>query len=261
MESTVLPNGRALIGAFATSFGTVACGKFRAEEGVRFARFASPSGNDRYLRIAVISHWVVSHGGHPQATASASTRFGFDPRTRPPPEEAAELPWACVGLQRRPSRWGAGPRSTVALAKDMNAAAMRSSSFAVGLSAKSATPPNCAPRSLRSGKSSGSWRTRHCTTSPDAAARCYELRRAARGLVEQERPQRIAHPRQVGRALRQSRHGSLDRPIGEPVRRLVRCPPAPKCRRQRLSLLSFSFARSSSVSIGGIGNGRFEHAF
>ena len=60
----------------------------------------------------------------------------------------------------------------------------------------------------------------------------------------------IAHRllRIVARVLRQSRDGSFDRAIGEPIRPLSAINPQPV---QRSRPLSFSFARSPSVSIGG----------
>ena len=106
---------------------------------------------------------------------------------------------------------------TVALAKDMSAAADEIVKLRYHARVKSATPPNCAPRSSRSGKSLVCLKTRRFTTSLAGDPRCCD--RAPRGLVEQERPQGIAHRhlRQVARALRQSRDRSSHSPIGEPI--------------------------------------------
>jgi hypothetical protein len=67
---------------------------------------------------------------------------------------------------------------TVALAKDMNAAADEIVKLRNQARRDKPTPPNCAPKNRTSEKSSGFWKTRNCTTSPEAAARCYSPHRA-----------------------------------------------------------------------------------
>jgi hypothetical protein len=87
------------------------------------------------------------------------------------PDDDAPLPWQvavcgpCLADTVMTRFAAVKHQRIVALAKDMSAAADEIVKLRDHARWNNPTPRNCAPRSLRSGKSSGSWRTHHCTTS------------------------------------------------------------------------------------------------
>ena len=151
---------------------------------------------------------------------------------------------------------------TVALAKEMNAAADEIVKLRNRAKWNKRDPAELRAEELQIREKFGLLEDTPLHDVTRRGARCYELRRATRGLVEQERAQRIAHRhlRQVGRALRQSRDGSLDRPISEPIRPCWLSAPQPNAAVKDRGL----FRSRSPVPLfflRGIGNGGFEHIF